>query len=518
MALVVAGRIAPLDGAAPDKIAKGRVYVDDDGTVERVVFAGAGEPAPAGYTGAGVTVIDVGEALVLPGLIDLHNHIGFNALPLWVEPRQKDPFAHHDSWTRAASYQGCISWPAKALVQAEPEALLAYVQLRALVGGTTAIQGWPAANREHLAVVRNVDSETAGGAGRNLIYTSALTKKPLELAKMAQAQKKGAGFIYHCAEGQPGSLAAREFDDAARAGCLGPTFIGVHCTAVAAADWQRWKKTEAGALAWSPFSNLWLYGKTTDITAARKQGVRVCLGSDWGPSGTKNVLGELKVAKLVSDAEGLGLHDRELVAMLTENPGDALARAWSKPIGRLVPGAFADMTILRAPSGGGATAAWAAVVAATERDVALVIVGGQARYGDEALMRAAGARSSPLTVAGKKRSFAIPDPDKPAAAWSWKEITRRLEAVRKDPKSALERADGKRRAYAGRMDAPEAPLELVLDMPMGAQPLGANILDHADEIAIPKLPTLVHDAAFLKAVRGRGFHGGLLDGLGRYYS
>ncbi len=89
-----------------------------------------------------------------------------------------------------------MSWPANALIQAEPEAVLGYVQLRALVGGTTAIQGWPITNRKHIQVLRDIDDETAGSTGRNLIFTSALTKRPLELAKIAQEQRNGAGFIY----------------------------------------------------------------------------------------------------------------------------------------------------------------------------------------------------------------------------------------------------------------------------------------------------------------------------------
>jgi hypothetical protein len=42
------------------------------------------------------------------------------------------------------------------------------VQLRALVGGTTAIQGWPAANQQHVQVLRDIDEE----GKRELIYTS----------------------------------------------------------------------------------------------------------------------------------------------------------------------------------------------------------------------------------------------------------------------------------------------------------------------------------------------------------
>ena len=78
-----------------------------------------------------------------------------------------------------------------------------------------------------------------------------------------------------------GSLVRREFVDSANAGCLGKTFIGIHCNSVQQADWALWPKAQAGAVVWSPFSNLWLYGSTTDIASARKQGIAICIGSDW---------------------------------------------------------------------------------------------------------------------------------------------------------------------------------------------------------------------------------------------
>src|SRR5690348_1173975 len=119
MPLVLKGRIAPLDRDEPDAIFQGRVFIDSSGSIEAVTKGNA--PAPAGFNGA--TEVDVGNNLVMPGFIDLHNHIGYNTLPLWTEPKQKVAFAHHDSWPRAESYRSSISWPAKALVQAAPEAL-----------------------------------------------------------------------------------------------------------------------------------------------------------------------------------------------------------------------------------------------------------------------------------------------------------------------------------------------------------------------------------------------------------
>ena len=511
MALVLKGRIVPLDAADPNAVFDGRVFIDDQGTIEAVTRGAA--PAPAGFATA--PTIDVGNAFVLPGLIDLHNHIGYNTLPLWTEPSQQTAWAHHDSWTRAATYRESISWPANALIQAAPEAALAYVQLRALVGGTTSIQGWPTASRKHVQVLRHVDDETAGTTNHNLILTSALTKKPLELARVAQRMHDGAGFIYHCGEGQVGSLVAREFIDVANAGCLLKTFIGVHCNSIDQATWTRWSKTQAGAVAWSPFSNLWLYGTTTDVTAARGRKVAVCLGSDWGPSGTKNVQGELKVAKLASQDLGFGLTDRELVGMVTSNPGDALTRCWRKPVGRLTPGAFGDVTVFR-PNG--TAAVWKQIVESTEKEIMLVVYDGVPRYGDAALMTTAGlGPSSAMTIRGRSRRFAIPNPEHPNTAWKLADIKAALKAVRDDPVAALADASRRRRAYAGPMDAPDAPLDLVLDMPTGGVPLAGEVSAHAHEIVIPPLPSLVHDAAFFQSIRNRGFHGGLLDGLEQFY-
>jgi hypothetical protein len=67
------------------------------------------------------------------------------------------------------------------------------------------------------------------------------------------------------------------------------------------------------------------------------------------------------------------------------------------------------------------------------------------------------------------------------------------------------------------MDAPDAPLSLALDMPSGGIPLAGDFRDHAAEIEIPVLPSLVHDDAFFKAVKRGKFHGGLLNGLAGFY-
>ena len=230
----------------------------------------------------------------------------------------------------------------------------------------------------------------------------------------------------------------------------------------------------------------------------------------------KTYKAKIKVARLASQHLGLTFSDRQLVAMVTTNAGDALSRCWRKTVGRLERGAFADIVILRPR---GEKSVWTQLVESTERDVMLVVCGGVPRYGDSNLMAAAGlTKSSSLTVRGKKRAFAMPDPTDPAKVWSWQDIKSRLDAVRRDPVTALSRANARRRAYAGRMDAPEAPLVLVLDMPTGTASIAGDVSRHAADIVIRPLPTLVHDVAFFKSIKGRGFHGGLLDGLAGFYS
>jgi 5-methylthioadenosine/S-adenosylhomocysteine deaminase len=518
VALVVRGRVVPLSTdptLSPEPMAafRGRVWIGDDGLVAGVTRGNRRGPAEL----ADATQVDVGDDLVIPGLVDLHNHLAYDTLPLWVEPRQQVPFLHHNSWPRAASYSSSVTWPAYAFITAAPEELLAYVEAKAIVGGTTSIQGSPPKNRPRDGwLVRNVEDETFGSGNANLVYASTLTLKPTVLADRANKMRAGSTFIYHCAEGQPGSVVAQEFRDAADAGCLQPHFVAVHCCAADAQAWDRWRAAGgAGAVVWSPFSNLWLYGRTTDVPTALATGIDVCLGSDWAPSGTKHVLGELKVARILADANGWEIADADLVQAVTSRAGDVLLRGWGRQVGRLQPGAIGDLVVVAASRRASPART---VVRATERDIRLVVVDGQARYGEGALMAAAGVTATTtLEVAGETRHLALHRPGEPSAVWEWDEVVQRLEEVRRDPKGQIEGGLARLAAWAGPLDAPEAPLRLALDMPTGLGPVGGLPKD-LTRIAIPPLETLAHDDTWLAALHGRGFHADVLDGLAVYYS
>lgn len=506
------GRIVAMS-SAPDvpgdesSVFTGRVWIGDDGRIVAVTSGTAAGP----HGSEGAEVVDVGRSLVMPGLVDLHNHLAYNTLPLWVEATQATPFAHHNSWTRAPSYAAETTWPAYALITACPQELLAYVEAKAIVGGTTSIQGSPPKNHPRDGwLVRNIEDETFGSHNANLVYASVLTAKPAALAERANKMRAGSAFIYHCSEGRRGSIVAREFLDAEAAGCLQPRFIAVHANAVEPESFQRWRST--GAIAWSPFSNLWLYGETTAVPAARGAGISVCLGSDWAPSGTKHVLGELKSARLVADHENWDLSDEDLVRMATCLPGDELARAWGRQVGRLQPGAQADLVVISAKRG---ASAFPTIVAATEEDIDLVVIDGRPRYGTPELMTDADTRTT-VPVGSRSMQLSLSQPSQPDSSWAWSEVLDRMEEVRAHPKREVEAAHAMYAGWAGKLDDEDAPLRLALDMPTGLAPIGGLPKD-LNDLKVPPLQSLTHDGDWLDAVVGRGFHGGVLDGLATYY-
>jgi 5-methylthioadenosine/S-adenosylhomocysteine deaminase len=504
MALVLTGTVVTFDPAQP-VIGDGAVYLGDDGHIAKV--ARRQDPGPAGFNGA--RTIDT-DAYIYPGLIDLHSHLGYNTLPLWEAPRT--PYAHHDRWPdedHPPDYATTISWPAKVFGQAAAEALIKYVEVKALIGGTTAIQGAPHTTRPVNGwLLRIVDIERLP-AGKDLVMCSALQKDVDALRKLAPKLGDGQVLIYHVAEGVPGTPVHGEFDDLDTGGCLHPGLIGVHATALADADFVHWQHKvhdvdphADGTIVWSPFSNLWLYHRTTDVLGAAARGIRIALGSDWSPSGTKSVLGELKVADaLNTNTFNNHFGDDELCAMVTANPGDALAVAWGPQVGRLQDGAAADVLVCEHHDAD----PFRNLIEATERHVRLVLVRGRAHYGTPALMKAAGATDvDTVTVDGKRRALAIRQPGKSDATLNWRGVRAALQKVRADPQKAWQSSLDGLAAWGGPLDDPEAPLALIGDMPEGDVGLLAAGGEIPVDLELPRPDALTHDDDFFAAVSRSG--------------
>ena len=127
------------------------------------------------------------------------------------------------------------------------------------------------------------------------------------------------------------------------------------------------------SMVWSPLSNLLLYGQTAKIEAAKAAGVTMSLGPDWAPSGSKNLLAELKIAKIVSGLHNGLFSDREIVAMATCNPAKMLR--WDNLLGSLGAGKLADLVVIEGAAGD----PYGQLIQASEGAIRLVMIAGVRR-------------------------------------------------------------------------------------------------------------------------------------------
>jgi 5-methylthioadenosine/S-adenosylhomocysteine deaminase len=496
--LVVTGRLVTFDAAQP-VIDDGALYIGADEKFAAV--QPRGDPPPPGFEDA--TRLDAGGN-VYPGLIDLHGHMVYNALSLWSPPGRTEPYTTRYQWPKDHSYEGLVSDPANALGALAGKAMLKYVEVKAVIGGVTAVQGSAKMAYPYEGwLVRNIEYETFT-TGKKSVFQSALPLRSDEdYAKQRQHMLDGGAFIYHVSEGTDPELIA-EYEKLRDQDCLQPTFVAIHCTALTADNYAEWAP-KGGTIVWSPFSNVWLYRDTTKVVEARDAGMRICLGSDWSPSGSKNLLGELKVADLWNRVRlGNAFTKQELCEMVTCNPADALG--WGDRLGRLKAGLHGDF-LVTATHGGDP---YAELISSRERDVRFVAINGQAFYGTDELMAASGAANvEPIRVGDLDRSIVLIYPDVKDADWSWAKVRQDLDEAIADPVKRYLEIEKLHKAG-------KPPPWLMTDKPWDdPQHTGKPV---PVTVTIPPLDPLVHDPSYFDAIDKSPIQGGLLDAIRQDYA
>lgn len=372
--MLLAGKVVTMNDAG-DVIAHGRVWIRN-GRIEAVIKAG--EALPAGAERA--KVVDTG-GVIYPGLIDLHNHPEYAIYPILPIPRAyKDRYEwrFYDD-----AYNQRITYPQIVLAGADYFNLAMeigrYGEYKALAGGTTTLQGGrtnlPYSSTECL--VRNIENSRVG----EKLATSRVDigRDAVEWADLLKAKNNGL-LVVHLAEG-PSSRMATEYEAIRKSGLVGPELIAIHGVGLTE-DQFKDMAANGAKLVWSPLSNFLLYGKTANVAAARRAGVGISLAPDWAPSGSKSVLGELKVADLVNKHQLKNLFtDRELVEMVTRNPAKAMG--WGTRAGQISAGYVADLVVIDDRSAN----VYRNIIEATEENIRVVAVRGDVLYGDDALVR-----------------------------------------------------------------------------------------------------------------------------------
>ncbi|HSM59555.1 MAG TPA: amidohydrolase family protein, partial [Longimicrobiales bacterium] len=361
-------------------ITDGAVYVRA-GTIEAVEARAA--PGPPGFDGA--RRVKSGGT-IYPGLIELHNHLPYNAIPIWLVPRR---YENNSQWQGTHEYQRNVSKPAQVLGKTGDliGPLIRFVECRSLLGGVTTSQGvtltgTQVSSTKFAGLIRNVERPLV--AGLEAVGTRVANPPSKEEEKLAylETQRGALCYLAHQSEGvndtARGWFHRLRLQDGTWA--IHESFTGIHCTALRAEDFDVLAQNDAKVV-WSPLSNYLLYGGTADVGALKASGLPVGLGSDWGPSGSKNLLEELKVARLASDESGNGgFTNEQLVRMVTSDAARILR--WDAAVGSIEPGKRADLLVLNGRFGN----AFDRLVEARESTITLVMIDGVPRVGQERLM------------------------------------------------------------------------------------------------------------------------------------
>ena len=383
--MLLKGRVVTMNTEA-DVINDGHVLVRD-GKIEAVW---GGDNIPQNVDLTGVQIVDT-NGTIYPGLIDAHNHMHYNHIPLWdfevhtSTKSEEGGYSNRNQWKNNPNYKRDISWM-KTFVQTASmwnmaDQQMKYAEVMAVAGGVTAVQGSPSSNTDawDSMLSRNIELYNFGGDGIHTKVTTLESDYTGSHITSGNASGSLNAWYLHLSEGVDESSRA-EFDILVQNNLLVGELVVVHGTALTSTEFQMMGDVGAD-LAWSPLSNLLLYGDTTDVVAADQAGVRISLAPDWGPSGSKNVLHELKVADLWN-TNNLNSYfsDYDLATMVTKNP--ALGNNWDDSVGTINAGLYADLVVMdtfhQDP--------YRNLIEAIDADVRLTIVNGQPVFGDVDIM------------------------------------------------------------------------------------------------------------------------------------
>jgi 5-methylthioadenosine/S-adenosylhomocysteine deaminase len=342
-------------------------------------------------------VVDT-HGVVSPGLIDAHNHILFDIFD-------------EDDWSPIKIYANHTEWPSDpqdpkygALVDAKQYLdgetstvdygceMDKFGEMKGLIAGTTSIQGSPGATSRacYGSLARSIDisyNDLSSDKMQTATVFPSTSSADGVCANFASGNTTA--YVVHIAEGTD-TTAHNEFSKlftvSTTDGCLyDPHTTIIHGTALNDADFATMAMHQM-SLAWSPRSNVFLYGggtdvtKTTDISLALSHGINVAIAPDWSIGGSQNMLDEMRYANYVDDNRfGNMLSSEDIWRMATANAARALGL--SNDIGSLVVGARADIAVFA----GSTAAPFDTILASTPREVSMVFVDGRLLYGDAAV-------------------------------------------------------------------------------------------------------------------------------------
>jgi cytosine/adenosine deaminase-related metal-dependent hydrolase len=284
-----------------------------------------------GKPARGADVLDLGGRLILPGLINAHDHLEFNLYPRLGH----GPYPNAGAWARDI-YRPKES-PISEHLRVPKSTRLLWGGLKNLLSGVTTVCHHNP--REEPVLDRNFPVRVLKqfGWAHSLEFSN-------DVAMRFELTPAEWPFILHLGEGSD-SKAKREIFDLDEMGALDQRTVLTHAVALDRRG-LRLAKERGASLIWCPSSNLFLLGRTLSKQTLRS-GVRIALGSDSALTARGDLLDEIQVARRISR-----LPSAVIYRMVTEEATRILRLRGGA--GSLVPGGVADLIAIpdngRSPS------------------------------------------------------------------------------------------------------------------------------------------------------------------------
>jgi cytosine/adenosine deaminase-related metal-dependent hydrolase len=326
--------------------------------------------------------LDLCGCLVLPGLINAHDHLEFSLFPRLG----RGPYPNAGAWARDI-YRPHRS-PIKEHLRVPLPVRLRWGGIKNLLSGVTTICHHNPYN------ARVFEHNFPARVQKSFGWAHSLEFAPdLELRFRKTAARSP--FIIHLGEAgdRPGKLEIFRLN---QLGALDQRAVLVHGVALGR-EGLRLSKEKGAALIWCPSSNLFILGRTLS-QAALNNGIPLALGTDSGLSGKGDLLDEFRVAQRVS-----GLSSSRLYRMVTQDAARILRLENGE--GSIVEGGVADLLVVRSRGRSPADALRSLRTGAME----LVILGGRIKQVSPRLAPqlpiTIRKRLRPITVEKKRRLF-----------------------------------------------------------------------------------------------------------------